>query len=365
MTKARDLANAGTPLSVVSPTELGYLDGVTSAVQTQLDSKTVVLKGTTAARPTGAEGDLYYDTSAENLYQKTASSGWKIAGQSGAPAPSTADVLMVAGGGGGVGAGGGAGGGGIVYAPAISVSGTYTISVGAGGSGSNGTGGNPTNGANSTFTGLTSAVGGGCSGGYTGAIYSNAGNGGSGGGASYYTGTTAGTGTAGQGNNGATGYQGTGGGDPRSGGGGGGAGAVGGSGSASQGGNGGVGTSTYSAWGAATVSGENVGGTYYFAGGGGGAANGSPGVGGYGGGTAGIGTAGGTVSNPPANTGGGPGSSHQTYVGNNGGSGVVFLRYADYYADLTSIAAGLTYTKYVTGGYKWYKFTAGTGTVTI
>jgi hypothetical protein len=39
MTKARDLANAGTALTTVSPTELGYLDGVTSAIQTQVDGK--------------------------------------------------------------------------------------------------------------------------------------------------------------------------------------------------------------------------------------------------------------------------------------------------------------------------------------
>jgi hypothetical protein len=39
MTKARDLANAATALSAVSATELGYLDGVTSAVQTQINTK--------------------------------------------------------------------------------------------------------------------------------------------------------------------------------------------------------------------------------------------------------------------------------------------------------------------------------------
>jgi len=39
MTKARDLANAGTALTTVSATELGYLDGVTSAVQTQINTK--------------------------------------------------------------------------------------------------------------------------------------------------------------------------------------------------------------------------------------------------------------------------------------------------------------------------------------
>jgi hypothetical protein len=39
MTKARDLANAATALSAVSATELAFLDGVTSALQTQMDTK--------------------------------------------------------------------------------------------------------------------------------------------------------------------------------------------------------------------------------------------------------------------------------------------------------------------------------------
>jgi hypothetical protein len=39
VSKARDLANAATALSAVSATELGYLDGVTSAVQTQINTK--------------------------------------------------------------------------------------------------------------------------------------------------------------------------------------------------------------------------------------------------------------------------------------------------------------------------------------
>lgn len=39
MSKARDIANVGTTLGSVSTTELGYLDGVTSAVQTQVDAK--------------------------------------------------------------------------------------------------------------------------------------------------------------------------------------------------------------------------------------------------------------------------------------------------------------------------------------
>jgi hypothetical protein len=39
MTKARDLANAATALSAVTATELGYLDGVTSSLQTQINTK--------------------------------------------------------------------------------------------------------------------------------------------------------------------------------------------------------------------------------------------------------------------------------------------------------------------------------------
>jgi hypothetical protein len=43
----------------------------------------------------------------------------------------------------------------------------------------------------------------------------------------------------------------------------------------------------------------------------------------------------------------------------------VIFRYPDTNTDLTSIGAGLTYTKTTSGGYKIYSFTAGTGTVTI
>jgi hypothetical protein len=64
------------------------------------------------------------------------------------------------------------------------------------------------------------------------------------------------------------------------------------------------------------------------------------------------------------NLGGGGGGA-----GNNGaagGSGVVIIRYADTFADITTIGGGLTYTGPVTsGGYKVYSFTAGTGTVTF
>jgi hypothetical protein len=47
MSKARDLANAGTALGAVSATELGYVDGVTSAIQTQIDTKEATLPSQT------------------------------------------------------------------------------------------------------------------------------------------------------------------------------------------------------------------------------------------------------------------------------------------------------------------------------
>ena len=85
MTKARDIASAAPAPSTVSATELGYLDGVTSAVQTQLDAKApsstaVTLTGTqtltnkTLTNPviasvinntlTSTTGDIIYASSA-------------------------------------------------------------------------------------------------------------------------------------------------------------------------------------------------------------------------------------------------------------------------------------------------------------
>ena len=57
MTKARDLANASTALSAVSATELAFVDGVTSAIQTQMDAKTAKATLTTT-------GDIYYASGA-------------------------------------------------------------------------------------------------------------------------------------------------------------------------------------------------------------------------------------------------------------------------------------------------------------
>ena len=57
MTKARDIASAAPAPSTVDATELGYLDGVSSAIQTQLDAKT-------AKSTLSTTGDIYYASSA-------------------------------------------------------------------------------------------------------------------------------------------------------------------------------------------------------------------------------------------------------------------------------------------------------------
>lgn len=250
---------------------------------------------------------------------------------------SSAEILAIGGGGGsGRGPSGGGGAGGVLYFPGQSFTSPTTVIVGGGGAGVAGVAvGN--NGTNSQVGSLTAALGGGYGGAYQ-VTYPNpsyAGTGGSGGGAGGSNGITnpGGTGTTGQGNNGGAG---TTSGGTSTGGGGGGAGGAGSAGTdGGLGGAGGVGTSTYSAWGLATSTGENVSSTYYYAGGGGGASAGNGTVtlsaaGGYGGGgRGGRGGTGATVGGAGlATTGGGAGGSHQNTDGVAGGSGVVIIRYA-------------------------------------
>ena len=104
MTKARDLANASTALSAVSATELGYLDGVTSAVQTQLNAKaadsgnatqagTETLTNKTLGTPiivspeermtvsaTAATGTINFDSDTQGVlyYTTNASADWTL-----------------------------------------------------------------------------------------------------------------------------------------------------------------------------------------------------------------------------------------------------------------------------------------------
>ena len=67
MTKARDLANASTALSAVSATELAFVDGVTSAIQTQMDAKLATATATSTYIPktlTSTTGDIIYASAA-------------------------------------------------------------------------------------------------------------------------------------------------------------------------------------------------------------------------------------------------------------------------------------------------------------
>ena len=210
------------------------------------------------------------------------------------------EVLVVAGGGSG-GApnySGGGGAGGLVYSSSLPITTqAYTVTIGAGGTNSNG--------QNSSFGSLVTAVGGGKGGG--GGVSGSSGGSGGGGG---YMSSGGGSGTSGQGYSG-------GGGDPTSGygwgGGGGGAGGAGTTaahyGSTGNGGNG----LAYSISGAST---------YYSGGGGGGIDSGGyRSYGGLGGGgwCDQLNTAG---TNGAANTGGGGGGN-----GGSGGSGIVIVRY--------------------------------------
>ena len=97
MSKARDLANAGTALTSVSATELGYLDGVTSAVQTQLNTKASASGGNianpnlfspiiispeerTTVSATAATGTINYDAATQGVlyYTSNASANWTL-----------------------------------------------------------------------------------------------------------------------------------------------------------------------------------------------------------------------------------------------------------------------------------------------
>ena len=230
----------------------------------------------------------------------------------------TIDVVRIAGGGSGGGSGGtdgagGGGAGGMLESLNVGITAaSYSVVIGAGGAGSNAaTNGN--SGTNTSFSGLTTCIGGG----FGSAEASNrvAGNGGSGGGAGGHSGTP-GSGTTGQGYGGGTC---SGPGD----GGGGGAGGAGGNGPS---GTGGIGRATSLKTGSAVM----------YAGGGG--ASGDPRVNSGAAGTASSGggagqstNSAGPVSGTTNSGGGGGGSAGLSYGGiqpsGNGGSGIVIIRY--------------------------------------
>jgi len=284
-------------------------------------------------------------------------------------APTSVDYLVVAGGGSGGngdttgigGGGGGAGGlrtsagpsgGGASAESQLSVSSgvNYTVTVGAGGASPTVTaesGGYGLQGASSVFGSITTVGGGG-----GGKQNGNGQPGGSGGGAAYST-YTGGAGTANQG------YSGGNTNGEFSEAGGGGAGGVGQNSSSTKGGNGGVGIQS-------SITGTA---TFYAGGGGGGgysALSTTQGLGGNGGGGAGGNQNSGVAGTP--NTGGGGGGSGVGFNsggrGGAGGSGVVIIAYPDTYKALT-VGSGLTYDQPIRSGYRVYRFTAGTGTVTF
>jgi len=241
----------------------------------------------------------------------------------------SADVLIVAGGGGAgfTGLGGPGGAGGILFGTSRSFAATpTTIAVGAGGVGAGNVAGRGSNGGNS-FIGAWISNGGGGGGASPSGQQSGLAGGSGGGGCADGNGAggaatqTSIDGLTGYGNNGGSGavnqstFNGASGG-------GGGAGAAGTNGQAPSngiGGNGGNGLSTWSSWGAATNTGQNISGTRWFGGGGAGAAGGPGAIAG----NAGNGGGGAASANGTSNTGGGAGSGN----GNNGGSGIVIVRY--------------------------------------
>jgi hypothetical protein len=239
----------------------------------------------------------------------------------------TASLLVIGGGGGGghyVGGGGGAGGYQVFTSQALTAT-NYSCTIGAGGAGGTSAGAG-TDGASTTFTGLSASIGGG-----GGGTYNTAGrNGASGGGGTAATGFTAGgTGTQGFNGGNAGGVS-----NNYPAGGGGGAGAAGQNGiSDTTGGAGGAGKNSESAW--ASVTGTGVSG-FYGGGGGGGVYQqiaGSAGAGGSGGGGAAgaiggnnVGAAG--VVNTGSGGGGASGTSASPKAdGGAGGSGIIIIRY--------------------------------------
>ena len=296
-------------------------------------------RGTTAQRPgSPATGWARWnsDLSQMEFWNGTSwTAGWNTA--------YTIDYLVVAGGGSGgseMAGGGGAGGYIAVSSYSVNAGQSFSAVVGAGGTGVPNSYG--TNGNNSSFGSVTTALGGG-GGGYETVGGFNGGSGGGGGGKT----AGHGLGTSGQGNNGGDGssYNGYGAG------GGGGASAVGGSTGNAVAGNGGNGSTWLDG---TTYAGGGGGGCYS---GGGGYAIGSGGTGGggsggiYGGSITTTGTAGGV------NTGGGgggtgyTGSTTSTWLCPPGGSGIVKIRYAG------STQRGTGGTVTITGGYVYHTFT--------
>jgi len=283
--------------------------------------------------------------------------------------------LLVVGGGGGGGAqvGGGGGAGGLLYGSNYSLAtSSYLVTVGAGGAGSGQSPANPGNYGSASYFGSIIANGGGGGGahsagnrpasgddGITGGQGRPGGSGGGGGGDSSSIGRPGGSstqtsysGVTSYGHNGGSGRGGN-----WAGGGGGGAGSAGSdSPSSSTGGVGGSGRE-YSITGTAQFYAAGGGGCYNNAGGTTGRASG---VGG-----AGNGDTPNSGRDGVANTGSGGGGVRDIGSSGNGAAGVVVIAYPDTFAPIRTIPGTLTYDQPSRAGYRVYRFTGGTGTITI
>ena len=302
--------------------------------------------GTTAERPTGAEGLFRFNTTTGYPeWYDTSSSSWLNFYQ---PKPSVEYLVIAGGGGGGYQQGGGGGAGGYLSGTTIISTGIlYSCSIGGGGAAATTGGTNALNGGSSFFSTFTT-LGGGGGRSISGATATQGGSGG--GGAAGLSSQQAGLGTSPQGNDGGNGRSSS----PSGGGGGGGAGAAGNS--KASNGNGGAGLSSSITGTAVTRAGGGGGGAY--------TNDSSSGAGGSGGGGAGGANLAAATAGTP-NTGGGGGGSSQNagniFAAAAGGSGVVILSYPSSYT--VAIGAGLTGTTATVGTNKVTTLTAGTGTV--
>jgi hypothetical protein len=292
---------------------------------------------------------------------------------------STAQIVsetLVVGGGGGGGSngnttgGGGGGAGGYLYSTSTAFlrGNSYSLSIGVGGAGRQQSTSSPSSGnkggnssiSGSGFSTITATGGGGGVSNQSGGTLSDA-NGGSGGGGNYVNG--AGTGISGQGNNGGQAWSTISGANELAfaGGGGGGSSAVGGNGTNTVGGSGGAGTAN-------SITGTSL---IYAAGGGAGARGGyTAGTGGSsigGNGTVGSGNGG---NAPVANRGSGGGGAggdgnNPGFIGGTGSDGVIVIAYPNTFPVITTIPGTLTYDQPTREGYRVYRFTAGSGTITF
>lgn len=344
-----ELSTINLPLSAVSPDSAtvtyALASGSTLPSGVSLNSSTGTISGTL---PNITTSTTYTFTINALQGPTTTPRTFSITSTAFADA-STVEVLVVAGGGGGghgdtdgtQSSGGGAGG--LVYDTAKNVSSwigvAKTLTIGNGGAA--GYSSTASDGANSILGDITALKGG--SGGGGGATVGQGGSGtyGSGGGQGGSGGAASANnaqGTSGQGSQGGFGTGGPG----DAAGGGGGAGGSGGNASGATAGTGGIGRTI-------SITGAAVG----YAGGGGN--NGDLGFGG------GFNGSSANRQGKPNTGGGGKGSAGA------GGSGVVVIAYPITVNAITTISAGLTYTVDTTtrAGYRVYRFTAGTGTITF